>query len=592
MKDDLIYTKTPAGEDAVQERTRLVQRNLRMVLILVDGVVNVAGLKQEVGDPVMVESALAELERLGLIESPDAAKVRDASEIETLPVLDDVTVTGHETREVPLLQADTVFDEETALQVQVASKYAPARIERMAPSKTNKKSPLTDISGWWEAARKERAQAKEEALYEEAYGKDFIGEMDVRPPTSPGVTLVFRWSWLVFAAIGLATLALLVLVLFPYDNYRPEFEQRLSLALGEETKIGEVRLAFTPYPTMVLDRVAVGADPYVTANQVQLHPEFGSIFGPRYREARLEGVRIKEAGLGRFANWLLPAGMGDAAVGRLEISGLAIDLAGGSIEGLRGSARIDDAHGLNKLVLRGKEGDLRVEVTPGATGVGLSLSATSWVTSFQPGLLFSFLEMRGELVPGRLTISSIDGRLYDGSLSGDGSITWTQEPTLALKLSFQRLAAGKVLAALSGDSAVDGSASGKVQVSAKAVDLRRLDRDLKMDGTFVVERGSLRQVDLAEAIRSNQATPLRGGVTHFQELAGAFTADTRAVRFSGLRMSSGLMRVAGQMTLSRPDGTLNGRAGMEMRGSATAARSAVTISGTVGEPEIRISHGG
>jgi hypothetical protein len=207
-------------------------------------------------------------------------------------------------------------------------------------------------------------------------------------------------------------------------------------------------------------------------------------------------------------------------------------------------------------------------------------------------LLFSFLEMRGELVPGHLTISSIDGRLYDGSLSGDGSVTWTQEPTLALKLSFQHLAADKVLATLDGDSSVDGSASGKVQVSAKAVDLRRLDRDLKMDGTFVVERGSLKHVDLAEAIRSNQATTLRGGVTHFQELSGAFTADTRSVRFSGLRMSSGLMRVAGEVTLQRPTGTLSGRAGMEMRGSATAARSAVTIAGSVRDPDIRISRGG
>ncbi len=594
MKDDLIYTKTPAGEDAVQERTRLVQRNLRMVLILVDGVVNVAGLKQEVGDSAMVESALAELERLGLIESPEAAKARDASEIETLPVLDTITVIGPEPVEIPLVQADTVFDEETAVQVQVASKYAPAPpLGARDSAKDQRRSPLTDISGWWEATRKERAQAKEEAIYEAAYGKDAVEAIDARPPGSPpGVTLVFRWSWLVIGAIGLAALALLTLVLFPYDNYRPEFEQRLSQALGDDAKIGEVRLAFTPYPAIVLDRVSVGADPYITANQIQLLPEFGSIFGPRYREVVVDGARVKEAGLGRFSKWFLPAGMGDAAVGRLEISGLAVDVAGGSIESLRGSARIDDAHGLSKLVLRVKEGDLRVEVTPGPTGVGLSLSATGWTAPFRPELLFSFLEMRGELVPGHLTISSIDGRLYDGSLNGDGLITWAQEPTLTLKLNFQRLAADKLLPALGAEPAVDGAASGKLQVSAKAVAVQRLDRDLRMDGSFSIERGSLKRIDLAEAIRSPQQTTLRGGTTHFQEFSGTFSADAHSVRFSGLRMSSGLMRVAGQVTLSRQDGTLTGRVGMEMRGSATAARSAVTISGSAREPDIRISRGG
>jgi hypothetical protein len=113
-----------------------------------------------------------------------------------------------------------------------------------------------------------------------------------------------------------------------------------------------------------------------------------------------------------------------------------------------------------------------------------------------------------------------------------------------------------------------------------------------MDGSFSIERGSLKRIDLAEAIRSPQQTTLRGGTTHFQEFSGTFSADAHSVRFSGLRMSSGLMRVAGQVTLSRQDGTLTGRVGMEMRGSATAARSAVTISGSAREPDIRISRGG
>jgi hypothetical protein len=596
MKDDLIYIKTPTGEDAVQERTRLVQRNLRMVLILIDGVVNVASLKQEVGDSAMVESALTELERLGLIETSEVAKARAASEIETLPFVSNITMTTSEpVVEVPLVQTDTVFDEETAAQVLIAAKYSPAAVVHPEQVKAQRKSPLTDISGWWQATRQERAQAKEEALYEAAYGKDAVEEIDARPPPPPkrpGVTVVFRWSWLVIGAVGVVALALLTLVLFPYDNYRPEFEQRLSQALGDEVKIGEVRLGFSPYPGIVLERVSVGADPYLTANHVQLLPEFGSLFGPRYREAQVDGVRVKEFGLGRFSKWFLPAGMGDAAVARLEITGLAVDLAGGSIEGLRGTARVDDQQGLSKLVLRGKEGDLRIEVSPGATGVGLSLSATSWTAPFHPELLFSFLEMRGELVPGRLTMNSIDGRLYDGSLTGDGAITWTQEANLTLKLTFQRLAADRLLPALGAEPFVDGALSGKVQVNSKAVALQRLDKDLQMEGSFTIERGSLKHVDLAEAIRSGQQTTLRGGTTHFQEFSGAFAVDAHAVRFSGLQMSSGLMRVAGQMSLSRPDGALSGRAGMEMRGSATAAKAAVTISGNAKEPEIKVNRGG
>jgi hypothetical protein len=593
MRDDLIYTKTQAGEEAVLERRRLVQRNLRMVLILVDGVVNVAGLKQEVGDPAMVESALTELEKLGLIETPKVvAAALEASEIETIPALEEAPLAAAGAAERPLVQTDTVFDEETAAAVQNAAKSAAAETAQVESTKEQRKSPLaalTDISDWWESARKERAQAKEEAIYEAAYGKEVLEEVDVGPPQRPGITLVFRWSWLVTVAFGLTAVALLTLVLFPYDNYRHDFEQRLGLAVGDDVRIGEVRLAFTPYPAIELDRVSVGSDSYVTVNRIQLLAEYGSIFGPRFREANVEGVRVKEGGLAHFSKWFLPAGMGDAVVDRVSIDGLAIDLAGDTLGGLRGTATIDPRHGLSGVVLRAKEGNLRVEVTPQPTGIGVNFFASGWTAPFHPGLLFSFLELHGQLVPGHLTINSIDARLYDGSMTGDGLITWAQEPTLTLALAFQHLAVDQLLAALGTQPLIDGSASGKVQVSAKAVATQRLDRELHVDGTFTVERGSLKRVDLAEAIRAAPETVLHGGMTRFQRFSGGFAADNRSVRLSGLRMAAGLMQVSGEVTLSRDSNSLSGWAGMEMHGSAIAARSAVAITGNVHEPDIRVS---
>src|ERR1035437_8295418 len=83
MDDDLIYVKTNIGEEMVAERTRLVQRNLRVVLIMVDGLATVADLKRQAGDSAMVDASLDELERLGLIETVNAkqrrAKRRDAA---------------------------------------------------------------------------------------------------------------------------------------------------------------------------------------------------------------------------------------------------------------------------------------------------------------------------------------------------------------------------------------------------------------------------------------------------------------------------------------------------------------------------------
>jgi AsmA-like C-terminal region len=595
MRDDLIYAKTQAGEEAVLERRRLVQRNLRMVLILVDGVVDVAGLKREVGDAAMVESALAELERLGLIVTNEADEPIesniDASEIETIPTVEDLEPPVANALEIPLVQADTLFDEETAAELMTFARPAPPASNPDGSSKPQWKSPLTDITGWWESARKERAQAKEEAIYEEAYGKDPIEEVDVLPLRRPGITLVFRWSWLVTAAIGFAAVALLTLVLFPYDNYRHDFEQRLGLAVGDEVRIGEVRLVFTPYPAIELDRVSVGSDPYVTINKVQLLAEFGSFMGPRYRQVNVKSMHVKEAGLDRLSKWFLPAGLGDAAIDRMDIDGLAVDVAGGTLGGLYGTATIDPLQGLSDVALRVKEGNLRVDVKPEPTGVGIDLFANGWTAPFHPELQLSYLEMHGQLVPGRLTLNNIDARLYDGAVNGDGIIAWAQEPTMTLKLAFQHMSAEQLLSALGTQPLVDGTANGKFQVDAKAVAVQRLDNELRFTGNFAVERGSFKRVDLADAIRSAPQTVLRGGTTRFQEFSGRFTADKQSVRLSGLHMDAGLMQVTGEVTLSRPDQTLRGWAGMEMHGSAIAAKATVAITGDVHEPDIRVSPG-
>ena len=62
-----IYAKTPAGDEAVRQSTRVVQRNLRLVLVQVDGKLSVDELIAKIGNARLVESAINDLERGGFI---------------------------------------------------------------------------------------------------------------------------------------------------------------------------------------------------------------------------------------------------------------------------------------------------------------------------------------------------------------------------------------------------------------------------------------------------------------------------------------------------------------------------------------------
>ena len=67
MDSQIVYVKTASGEEAMHQRTRVMQRNVRMVLILVDGKSTVADLILKTGNQKLTENALRELEKADFI---------------------------------------------------------------------------------------------------------------------------------------------------------------------------------------------------------------------------------------------------------------------------------------------------------------------------------------------------------------------------------------------------------------------------------------------------------------------------------------------------------------------------------------------
>ena len=68
MNTELIYIKTASGEEAMHQRTRVIRRSVRNVLILVDGHSTVADISHKTGNSQLTEYALLELERDGFVE--------------------------------------------------------------------------------------------------------------------------------------------------------------------------------------------------------------------------------------------------------------------------------------------------------------------------------------------------------------------------------------------------------------------------------------------------------------------------------------------------------------------------------------------
>lgn len=640
MGDDAIFFKTLAGDEAVRERTRLVQRNLRMVLILVDGFADVAELKRKVGDPSIVESSLVELERLGLVESIDTRMARNkeaalvvsspeplsfealdapldvatapASDFDDAPLLTEAVTPMPPPREAPLTDALTVFDEDAASKSWMIPGFNVPLAEEKTEPPAPTPSPLARVTAWWDRLRESREQAKEDAIYEKAYGRSepevasfspsVISEPapppmpEELPPESVKIKPIRRprpsrsfVQRLVMAVLVIILAGLLLLVFFPYGNYRPDFEARLTSILGEPVTIANVEVAFTPYPAVTLSGVEIGSPVYASVGSIYLLPEPISLLGMHhYRQVLVSGVSMKEGGLPRISRWLTPGSLGEIAISQLVFEGATLDLGGRSLSGLNGRIQLVGERALGSIEV-GTEGEaFHLSMTPTQDGLSWVLSARDWKLQSDPELPFDRVEARGRMSPGLLSIDKLEGLLFDGAIAGTGELAWTGDANLAMNLDFERLDAARLMALFRGEPGLEGRLTGKLKLMARAGSFSALAGTAQLEGTFQVEQGNLKRIDLAQALRAvGKLEPVTGGATRFEDFSGAFAIDDKAVRLSRLRLHSGLMSAFGQVAVMRGGGAISGGGIAEMRGSATTVRANLSLSGKAADPAIK-----
>ncbi len=600
MNDELIFVKTLAGEDAVRDRTRLVQRNLRMVLILVDGLTNVTALKQKAGDPAMIETALAELERIGLIESTETRGSRKANSIaEALSIASEEIAPKEVEIELPsdvetvipdidFPTVDTVF-EELELPPVPSGITADAPTPTLAPHSNFVESQAVPRSGWFSRLRQRWQQMREERAYEKAYGQPSKVAADPPlPPTRLPRRKLKLKPILMTILVGLVVFGALRIILYPYDEYRPTVEAQLSRMLSDEVKVERITFSPLPIPTFNLHHVTVGAAAYATADEVTLVPDWLTLMGGKlFRNATVRKLQLREGALEKLDKWFLRENMGDIELENVEIRNLSVDLGWTELSGLSGSL----TPGLNSVAtFSGKagQGGLNVEVVPGENGVRISAHAGEWLLPVVPPIKVSALDISATLASGRLELDKIDARLFDGSINGAGTVVWQSSPSMSLDLTLKHIAAASLLTTMKAPSAVAGYLSGQVQYATDAPSTSWLNRSAKAEGSFSVDHGTLNRIDLASALKPGvQGDGIyRGGETGFEDLSGKFSWDAKTVRIGGVRLSSGLMAATGQAAVARETGIVSGTTTVEMRG-ASAPRAWLSIGGQASDPELK-----
>ena len=549
MEQHWIYVKTAAGESAMQKRRRLAHRDLRTVLMQVDGVTSVAALKRQIGDANLVESSLGELERLRLIEKrwmPEdgAARGEGAATI----------LTPTAWRRSEPLQAD----------------WLTAWRERLA---------------LWQRRRQTRRDEKDFLrAYEVNTSEDSFAPVRLKPIRRGRRQ---RRNWLLrglgFLLLLAACLALVV-TLFPYERYRHDVERHLGNSLGEIVSIGGIGFSYRPYPNITLEGVSIGAACTVAA--IRAVPAISSFLGREWviEHALLEGMTIHRQGIGLSAKWFSGAAGDGIRLRRAVLERLSVEVAGARLGGLNGELKADAAGRVVKVSLHDEAHGLRIDATPSGSGYQLALRGQSVKLPLAPELVFEYLEAWGDVDGDGLRLDRIDGRLFGGGVAASTTLEWSNGGRMLVEATLSSISLNRAAKLAASEFQAEGELSGKFRIEAQAADLAQLADNLHIDGQFATGRGRLDRFDFMEALRTTRST--RGGYTRFEHLSGTSRSTRSGLHLGDLRVDAGALQVTGYLDVSRNQ-VVKGKVDLDLRGSVIRAKTSATISGDLANPRLQ-----
>lgn len=625
MDNSIVFAKTKEGEEAVRQRTRLVQRNLRNILIMVDGHSNVADLARRFGDANATEVALNELIASGFISavsgpspagSTKSPEETLAEKPDDLPVL--TSPLGNQS--VPGQQQPEPAPPPQATPTQ-QSPSQPTAVDRAQSSpgplthppslppefddaplvmhEYQSTSPVFDPAEAWRASVPQPAGSgileklktlltTKRDIPERPPREADSRDTDVAPaieqfeiePIRRGARLPLGWPALsVLGLVALAILLVLIAFLFPYGRYLPGIEQKASAALKDVVKIGDIGFAILPRPHIYLSNIKVGQDGYLSVPSARAVPDFMSLLGDAttVSELVLERPIVSSRGLEKLARAGRSPGL---EIQHIALKELTFVVGAASSPGLTGEVEMTDSGDPRRILLRTSEGTLQLELTPANGEFQFAASGNAWRMPVKAGLALDRLDAQGAMNSARLVINKLDAKAYDGLIEGKASLEWAGVLTLAGELDLKRLNVASVLGALGSGFAGEGELNAKVRFEGGAQSFASLPDSLVAEAAFDVKRGAVSGFDLGEAMRNTtNRAPTRGGITRFEQLSGALQTDAKTMRLSNLQLASGLFRATGNINVSEAS-QLNGAISAELKSSASTLKMPLTVSGT------------
>lgn len=549
MDKNLVYVKTPIGDEAVRQSAHVVKRNLRMVLVQVDGKLSVAEMSSKIGNRQLVESALRELEAEGFI----------APTLQAVSVWEEgVRKAQATTNAPPPLSAFSAFDPGQERQAEAGYSRAMAgNFSRFGQSNQTKIPATESAPKFISPVIAEKREFKKE-----------------RKP--------LPWGKLIFIAlIGSIFLGLATLVYYPYDNFRARLETSASQYLKVPVHISSVQLVFLPKPSFLLSGVSLGSQGDASIETISLPPL--ALIGsgvPEIQRMEISGATISLDRLHDFS--FLSSLASDTkpalVLGKIVINRLSLKAGALKLDDLNGELQLGGGGLLEKAEIQAVDRSIRMVATPSPAGLVLNIEGFGWKPYAGSSIAFESLQAKGLLQSGKLLIQNFDSTLLGGVIKGSWFLDWSQDLVMAGDATLARLDAKRTCAALAPKLALEGEIAGVIRLRGSGIDAASLWRNSESGIDLVMKNGILHGVDLGEAVRRGAGSSVRGGATKFDRLSGNLTIASSQLVGRAIQLDAGKVVANGQFS-SSGENRIEANMVVTMNTAVSTLRSSVRVSG-------------
>ncbi len=389
-------------------------------------------------------------------------------------------------------------------------------------------------------------------------------------------------SWVIgFVILVVGLLA--ALQFMPMSSYIPTVQGMASRRIGEPVTIAELRLSVMDGFEFRLDGIRIGKQLDIQVRTVKVQIDLSSLLGDHVivRRMTLEGANINADVLPRLGNWPRnAAGQGEAELRRVLFRDTTIAVPGLEVPTFDADLLFAPDGGFRTASVKTSDGSLRADLAPADKGVGIDVSGRGFTLFAGPPVVFDDIVAKGMIADDGIMLSSVDGRLYGGTVTGAVHLTWNAGWKLDGDFETARVDLFPLLATVTKDATARGQLDAKAHFQMAAATPGKLFDAPQAQAGFTLRKGNIDGVDLVRALQSQSREGVRGGRSRFDELGGTLTMNNGRYQYRNLRLQSGLLVSSGQFEIAA-DQNVSGRLFIELKSTGNQFRGNYGVLGSL-----------